>query len=361
MDIPYHKNRREASIHAKVSYIQECIVKPYDKGPYMIAKKTSRHDKYFRSNMSDPKLAKEFLLKNLPQEVIEKADLDTLKIEKESFIDDHLKLEVNDILFSFDIKGNIQKQKNYVYILLEHMSKSSNMMPYRMTKYVMAIIKTHMEKHKEEKSLPFVYPIVFYTGKNRYVHGTSIYDLFGENRILAEKYMFKDFHLIDLCRLEDTELQKKYHYCLMMVLFMKHVYDKNVMEFFRHYGIMVMKQMDAENETSYVYRTVSYMFQSCEIPEKNEYNKLVTENIASIDEGKMATLAQQYKDEGRVEGRMEGMMEGMAAGKLEGKLEIAKNLLMHKMSIETIKDVTGLSDNEMNIIMKEIAKQKKSK
>jgi len=296
--------------------------------------------------MSDPKIAKEFLLKNLPQEVIDKADLDTLKIEKESFIDDSLKLEISDILFSFNIQG----QKNYAYILVEHMSESTHMMPYRVAKYVMAIIKNHMEQY-EEKTLPFVYPIVFYTGKNKYVHGTSIYDLFGENRLLAERYMFKSFQLIDLCRFEDRDLQDKYYYCLMMAIFMKHAHDRNVMEFFRNCGIMVMKQMDAEGEYSYVYRTISYMFQSYENLEKEEYNKLVTKNIASVDEGKMATLAQQYRKEGIEEGIKEGMEKGL--------LKAAKQLLMSGMSSEQIQKVLNLSDEQMFILTNESKKHRK--
>ena len=51
--------------------------------------------------------------------------------------------------------------------------------------------------------------------------------------------------------------------------------------------------------------------------------------------------------EGKIEGRIEGMAEGKAEGKAEEKREIAKKLKAIGISIEQIKQATGLSSEDI--------------
>lgn len=45
------------------------------------------HDKYFKRSLSDPKVAKDFLAMHLDKEVQALVDLDTIELQKESFVD----------------------------------------------------------------------------------------------------------------------------------------------------------------------------------------------------------------------------------------------------------------------------------
>ncbi len=58
------------------------------------------HDKAFRSAMSDLRVARDFLSHYLPTAVINKIDLQTLALSKESYVDEELKLLITDVLFS---------------------------------------------------------------------------------------------------------------------------------------------------------------------------------------------------------------------------------------------------------------------
>jgi predicted transposase YdaD len=62
--------------------------------------KLSPHDRYIRSVFTNPKVVKEFFEANLPEKVKEEIDLNTLTPQKDSFIDDKLKLQISDILFA---------------------------------------------------------------------------------------------------------------------------------------------------------------------------------------------------------------------------------------------------------------------
>ena len=54
------------------------------------------------------------------------------------------------------------------------------------------------------------------------------------------------------------------------------------------------------------------------------------------------------KEEGRAEGRAEGLAKGRAEGASEKALTIARELLAMNMSIDNIKKVTGLTDDEIH-------------
>ena len=64
-------------------------------------------------------------------------------------------------------------------------------------------------------------------------------------------------------------------------------------------------------------------------------------------EGKINSAKLEGKIEGRAEGKIEGRIEGMAEGKAEEKREIAKKLKAIGISIEQIKQATGLSSEDI--------------
>jgi predicted transposase/invertase (TIGR01784 family) len=77
-----------------------------------------------------------------------------------------------------------------------------------------------------------------------------------------------------------------------------------------------------------------------------------------------ASLEEQFRfeqtlarEEGLEEGRQEGRQEGMEVGKEQGKeekaIETAKNMLEDDLPIETIAKYTGLTENEINDLMKD--------
>jgi predicted transposase/invertase (TIGR01784 family) len=69
-------------------------------------------------------------------------------------------------------------------------------------------------------------------------------------------------------------------------------------------------------------------------------------------------IANEYKLEGKREGKREGKQEGKQEGKLEGKLEerqeIARAMLMRRVSSKLIREVTGLSKDELSALKKKL-------
>ena len=66
---------------------------------------------------------------------------------------------------------------------------------------------------------------------------------------------------------------------------------------------------------------------------------------------------QKFMDKGIIEGEARGKIIGREEGKKEGEkqkqIEIAKKLLQRNMSIEDIKEITGLTEEEVNKLKQE--------
>ena len=79
--------------------------------------------------------------------------------------------------------------------------------------------------------------------------------------------------------------------------------------------------------------------------EKEQLNEYCN-RIAEVE------IKKEAKEEGIKEGKIEGRKEGIKEGKIEGKLETAKIMLNKKYPIETIKELTNLTEDEINELKK---------
>jgi len=169
----------------------------------MESKHINPHDRCFRMLMQNSKVATEFFTKHLPQEIKNQVSLHSLELQKESHISDDLSLQVTDLLFTADFNGEL----GYIYLLIEHQSKPEKLMPFRILKYMTAIMEEHLHKH-QTTILPIVYPMVMYSGKEHYNYSMNLFDLFGGQKELVVNTFFKDYQLVDLSKISDEELKQ---------------------------------------------------------------------------------------------------------------------------------------------------------
>lgn len=188
----------------------------------------SPHDRFFRSAMANSKVAKEFFEQYLPNRIKAVLDLNSIKPKKESFIDDKLKLQISDLLF----ETKFNKRSGYIYLLVEHQSTSHKLMAFRILKYMLAIMDQHLKVTKSEQ-LPLVYPMIFYNGSENYNYSTDIFDLFGNDKGLAQDIFWNPYQLIDLSKIPDEEL-KNYLWSGIIMKTMKHIFDNNFLPFLKN-------------------------------------------------------------------------------------------------------------------------------
>ncbi len=92
------------------------------------------HDKYFKQVMGDKETTRDFLTNYLPRDLLEIIDLESLVIQKESFIEKELQEHFSDIMYRLKING----QDGYLYLLFEHKSYLYKTTALQLLKYVVS-------------------------------------------------------------------------------------------------------------------------------------------------------------------------------------------------------------------------------
>jgi predicted transposase/invertase (TIGR01784 family) len=312
------------------------------------------HDKFFKRNLKEKKVAIDVLKTYLPSDIYEQIDLNSLALTEKSFVIQQLREIHSDIIY----KCLINKTPGYLHFLFEHQSTPDPLMAFRFLHSMVSLSYEHtLQGHKK---LPVILPFCIYHGEvSPYTYSTEIYECF-EDPEFAKKVAFKPFTLIDLTVLSDEEIFQHGLAALMEMLF-KHQRDKNFLLVMRkmlqnQLVQKIIKQLDIsyltdmlnyimsttqdENEPQAAQQLIKELMQA--FPEEAARRTIMTFAQQLKEEYKqefMGTLAQQLKQEGRQEGRQEG--------ERRKALLIARNLLKKNVPMSVIKSATGLSEQEL--------------
>ena len=317
-----------------------------------------KHDGLAKKILSDPIAAQEFLNYYLPASCKSLLDLDTIKIEKESFVEEDLKQKFSDLVCSIKTKNN---QQAFVYALIEAEVSPKYWTAFKLWKYIFLLLERH--KTKEKSKLPLVIPIVLYHGNRPFTVPKNLWDLFSEPS-LAKELMGGDYQLVDIYAMPDNEIKKKAHLG-MMEYFMKYVHTRDMLKLWDEFLENFKSCIVLDKEKSYLYIRSFLWYSDSKLPEDQQaaLENIITKHLPSEDkEDIMRTIAQKYRDEGirigQEKGKLMGIQIGQEKGKLmgiqigqekgiqlgeeKGKLEIAKSMLLRGYPIEDIIALTGL-------------------
>jgi len=296
------------------------------------------HDRFFKTMMAIPDVNREFLIANLPSDILDLIDLDTIKFHKESFIDQQLKLNMVDIL----VETKFNDIPGYIYVLAEHQSKPDKLMPLRIWLYMLKIMEYHTTQNKT-KELPTVYPIIFYNGKKQYSYSTNLLDLF-TNKELAKRILglLAPIQLTALNQIVDDELKELINYC-SLALTMKHIYDKDTGALLK----IILQSTQRISNHVIAANAITYFTETRKI-DIQDFRRIIDESDLPKDYKEEAmTLADTLRQEGRQEGIQKGRQEGIQEGMQKGQSKLIKNLLATGMSIEQIAMAANLTTDEV--------------
>lgn len=132
------------------------------------------HDHFFKETFSDVEVVKQFAKHYIPEQFLRIIDINTLAPLKDSFIQDELTSAYSDLLFS----SRIGYRKGYIYFLFEHKSYPETDIALQLLGYMTEIWKQARRKEKVRK-LPYILPIVFYQGNQKWTNVMTVNDLLG--------------------------------------------------------------------------------------------------------------------------------------------------------------------------------------
>lgn len=308
------------------------------------------HDIFFRDALAQPEAAIGLLKKHLPEKILKLVDLKTLCPTKESFVEQDSSIAITDVLF----KANIKQKTGYIYLLCEHQSTPDKLMPLRLMRYMISIMKHHVDHHKAKDNniLPAIIPIVFFNGQRVWSYSKNFFDLFGTQKDIMQDVILNDFHLVDFKTIPDEKLREE-AWSGILALVMKHIFSKellSVLETLRPLLLVIEKQYGGE----YIVTVLKYIVEASKIEDKAGFLKFLESSLSKETGEKIMSLAEQWHNEGRLEGEQRGLLKGeqrgIEKGKLEGKLEgersaklaIARNLLSQDMGLDLVAQATDL-------------------
>lgn len=302
------------------------------------------HDAIFKQFLQDPATARDFLQIHLPGSLQRLCDLDTLKLESGSFIEESLQASYSDMLYSLKTAAG----DGYIYALIEHQSKPDRHMGFRLMRYAIAAMQRHL--NAGHRQLPLVIPILFYHGLvSPYPHSLNWTDEFAAPE-MARAFYSQPFPLADITVIPDSEIMH-HRRIASLELLQKHIRLRDLAELIAPLAqLLVMGYTDRDR----LIAILNYMLLNGTADQPEKLIQELAQRTAH-HEGTLMTVAEYLEQKGWKKGLEKGMEKGLAEGRNEAATRIAKALLQDGMERQRVIALTGVLADDLNAIAQEKA------
>ena len=256
---------------------------------------TNPHDHFFREKFSDPALVRDFLHHYLPAEMVSLFDLSSLEILKDNFVDVALRDQHSDLLY----KVNLQTGRvAYIYLLFEHKSCPDPEVLWQLFRYLYNIVE---QARKDKVPPPPILPIVFYHGVEKWNVAHELAALFETPDALRSYVLNFRYWLYDLSAYSDEEI--KGQVVLQVVLLLLKYIMRDELEA-RLAGMVDLLRTLARQERGldHLRTMLIYLSRGTDKIDQEALQKVV-DDVFEEGEVTMATIAEQWIEQGREEGR----------------------------------------------------------
>jgi predicted transposase/invertase (TIGR01784 family) len=271
------------------------------------------HDALFKKFLGHPDTARDFLDIHLPKPLRARCELDTLRLESGSFIEPALRGACSDILYSL----KTTRGDGYIYCLIEHQSTPDPLMAFRLMRYSILAMQSHLDKNKGKgfRTLPLVIPLLFYHGQLRpYPYGTCWLENFDDPEAARALYG-TPFPLVDVTAIPDDEILRHKRVALLELV-QKHIWQRDLLELLEPFAdlLRIASATDEQLET-----LLNYMLQTGNTADPEGFTERLIHLSPNEHREKMMSIAEQLKQIGRKEGWEEGRMRGWEEGREESE------------------------------------------
>ena len=297
----------------------------------------SIHDEFFKNNFTQEKVAKDFLLHNLPKEVLSVIDINTLKIESNEFLPSRYRSKRRaDIVYS--VQSNSGK-KIYALLHLEGQSRHDKYMALRVWEYHVAIARAHL--NRGHKKIPLILTFVLYHGKETWTSPKSVSELFDDFDFYVNVALNSPF-LINLGEKAMESLKQQGASSAPQIIMKEQAHGDFCDVLDELYPLL--KTHDQLNE-----KTLDYIITN----DKHEPPQLL-KKLSKFDPetaNHYKTMFEAAIQKERKKSLKLGITKGIGKGRIEGKRErdreIALQMLEAKENSTKITKYTGLSTKEI--------------
>lgn len=322
------------------------------------------HDLAFKKLFGEVNIARDVIEKNLPKEVLDKLDMDSLEKLDGSFISKKFKETFTDLLYGV----RINNREVYVAFLWEHKSYKDKLVAFQVAGYIIDIWKEMIKNNKKE--LPVVIPIVVYHGEGKWNYKTDIRQLIPDFEFLPDylKQMLPAIkhEFVNITDHTDEDIKKYEPITRLIIRVFKYVRaPKDKLLEVIIISVDEAAEILSTEELAY-YMDLILLYLSATNKDFTEAD--IRTKIRELDGrgSEIMTILQEREQKGIEIGKQEGIelgkQEGIELGKQEGieegekkaRIEMVKNLLNEGAEIELISKISKMSKEHIEEIRKEI-------
>ena len=340
--ITYKEYLKYKELYGETEHIQELGVAEEEQEYFY--DKNNEHDKVFRDVLSIKEEALSLICKSMKKEVKEEIELFNSR-----FITSKYKDKESDIVYKI-------KDRN-IFFIIEHQSTIDYSMPYRMMQYtieIMRLIVDEKENKKKNYKYPLIIPIIIYTGESTWDAKLSMKELIEKVDWYEEK---DEISLVDINEYAKEELLEEKNILSKVMLLEK---SKNKIEFMKN----VEKILETTNDKNMEKLKNIIIYKAYDALEQEELEEILNK-IKNKEEVNIMTLGERIRKNEREEkmrimkeaeskGMKQGMKQGIKEGIKEGINKIIIKMLALKVDEKFIKEVTGVEDEDLEKVKKEM-------
>lgn len=290
---------------------------------------SSPHDALVRDTFSVPEHAAGHLRAALPPAVADRIDWGSLELEPGEFIEPDLTAQYTDLLYSAKLGDN----KAFFFLLYEHQSYGDDLMPFRMLRYAIAILKRWLDAHEGAKRIPMILGVVVSHVPGGWRWPTSMAQVFDvpEEVGIEVQPLVPQFRIVvdDLTMREDEELMSRVAttWSILVMLALRHIRDEGGLAcHLGDWAELVRDVFASANGHEALGKLIRYALLA---HHRTTMQNLSDALVPILGEGGREVvmtegerLIEQGKTEGRAEGRAEGRVEGHTEGRAASVLAV---------------------------------------
>jgi predicted transposase/invertase (TIGR01784 family) len=300
------------------------------------------HNNFFHYALSHAQAARDLIQTHLPASLVRLLDLNSLELQKDSFIDEDLRQIFSDLLYSVRLaEPNGKPIEGQIYLLFEHKSQSDPMTCFQLLRYVVRIWEHRL---RNGQTLCPVFPLVIYHGQEEWLAARNLEELIGGPRAAFDYGVRMSYPVLDIARVPDESLASD-PFLQSVLGLLKYSRRRDFEEKLEFLLQCLLKSGTIEIRPEHVEAVFIYISSvSRTIPMENLTMTIQKIFHTQVEPG---SIADQYITRGRQEGRQEGKQEGRQEGRQEGIQEGLKKGQIQL--IQTLQEILGLPPSDGSI------------
>ncbi|MBL8808635.1 MAG: Rpn family recombination-promoting nuclease/putative transposase [Planctomycetaceae bacterium] len=299
------------------------------------------HNNFFHFALSHLPNARGLIETQLSPAALAELNLDTLQLEKGSFVDPDLREKFSDLLFSVELTNtpaDATSKQALVYFLFEHKSQSD---PLTMLQVLSYMVRIWEKRVRDGESLCPIVPLLVYHGENAWSAARNLEGLIPTPAALAEYQIHFQPPLLDLSRLDDAEIKGE-SVLRNTLRLLKYSRSRHLVEILREILVLIGRALPAASFAEWAKAIGVYVM----TVNKNIDDEDYKQTLASILPTKFVpgSLADRLLIQGREEGELIGKIQLLE--ELLGLTGTEKSALLAS-DLETLRDRVSVLQTEL--------------